>query len=169
MYLYRTQQKVLATINSAIVANRNPEFKLHISDIIKEVPAKRTNVIKAVTSLSLKGYVVYGAATEHYTVGLTKEGLHAFATWEFIVLQEKVKWTAIRDSSLVITNLCLAIIAVYSLIKANHDVSESKIEMQQLQGELRQANSRITSLETLTKIPVDRRLAPALPNKAITH
>jgi hypothetical protein len=168
MFLYRAQHKVMGVLNDAIVKNQDKDFKIHINDMIKQVPLRRKTVIKAVTSLNLKGYVNYGTATEHYTVGLTKLGLHAFATWEFIVLQQRAKWTVIRDAALVITNLSLATIAVYSVVKLNYDASETKREIQKLQVELKQANSRITSLQNQTIVPSNHSI-PSPVHKAINQ
>ena len=80
-------------------------------------------------------------------VGITKEGLTAFGTWEFIILQRKVFGTLMRDISLVLTNLALAFIAVYSSVQSINESAHNKDIQLQFQRELMTTNNRIKLLE----------------------
>lgn len=147
MYLNKTKIKVISFLIDENQRISTPKSLVHIRDVIENVDAKKENVIKAVTALSLVDYVKITYTDKSYYVTLNKSGLSAYANKQFEIEQHERLKGYIHDGLMVLINAVLAFIAIYSVVTQKQDNKQQQEKIIQLEYKMKEINQQLSHLK----------------------
>jgi hypothetical protein len=147
MYLNKTKIKVISFLIDENQRISTPKSLVLIRDVIENVDAKKENVIKAVTALSLVDYVKITYTDKSYYVTLNKSGLSAYANKQFQIEQHDRLRGYIHDASMIIINAALAFIAIYSVVTQKQDNKQQIERIIQLEHKMQETTQRLGHLK----------------------